>query len=64
VTDRLVALDRLGRGDDVEAVLLNRPLDFGIHGVERSVISGPRGGSDPPPFGRADRGTPLRDDAA
>jgi hypothetical protein len=61
VADRLVELDRLGRGLDVEAALLDRRLD--VRTVGRGVELERRAASDPPPFGRPDRPTSRRDAA-
>ena len=64
VTDRLVELDRLGRGRDMEAVLLDRRLDLPIAGIERGVGPALRGASDAPRSGRPDRLAPVQDEAA
>ena len=64
VTDRLAELDRLRRGHDVEAVLLNRLLDVGIEAVERGVLAEVRGAHDPPRFAWPDRPAPFPNEAA
>ena len=64
VTDRLGELDRLGRGQDVEAVILHSLLHIGIVAVERGVLAEIRGPHDPPRFGWPDRPAPFPDEAA
>jgi hypothetical protein len=59
VTGRLVELDRLGRGDDLDGVLLNRPLDAATEGAERGGTT-----DDPPRPTEQDRPVPSLDDAA
>lgn len=62
VTDRLVELDQLGLGADLDGVLLGRPIDVGVAGGERGVASERRGPSDP--LRAPDRATAFLDDAA
>lgn len=64
VTDRRAELDRLGRGHDAEAVLLDRLLDLGIEAVERGVLAEVRGPHDPPRFAWPDRPAPFPNEAA
>jgi hypothetical protein len=64
VTGRLVELDRLGRGSDLDGVLLNRPLGAATEGAERGAASQLRRASDPPWPSEHDRPVASLDDAA
>ena len=64
MTGRLVELDRLGRGDDLDGVLLNRALYAATEGAERGGTSELRRASDPPRPSEHDRPVASLDDAA